>query len=141
MRHPFGRRSTSQTGRRESRDPVLRTPAMGWRAPSALALLSAGWLLTSQATVETSAADGIWWNGIFVGVAVGALATVRLSSTRVSPALSLVNVAIGAWLIMSPLIYGYALWAGSRLAWSDLIAGIFIAAFALASFAGAVGDS
>ena len=91
--------------------------------------------MASRSAIETSAGAAVRWNGILAGAAVVGIAAMRLMNWHVGERLRLANAAVGGWLIMTPLIHGYALWVGSRLAWSDLITGIAITALALASFA------
>ena len=106
-----------------------------WRAFSVATLLGGLWLAASRAAIETSAGTAVVWNGIAAGIAIAVVSAIRLANWHVHPRLSLANVALGGWLIMSPPLYGYALWVGSHLAWNDLLTGIMITACALASFA------
>jgi hypothetical protein len=126
-----------------ARRPVRHARPTGdrwWRAFSVITLLGGVWLVASPSAIEPSVGAAAVWNGVAAGAAVAVAATIRLTGRWTGAALSLATVAIGAWLIMSPLVYGYALWVGSRLAWSDLAIGIIISSVGLASFALGVDD-
>lgn len=105
-------------------------------APSAFALLAGVWLIVSRLIVDFPPAGGgtdAALNGIVIGIAVGLVALVRMATNASNPVLDLVNLALGAWLIISPWIFGYDQWDTWR-SWSDLLAGAVIAAAGLASY-------
>jgi hypothetical protein len=123
--------STEQPSPRNSGRPI----GICWRAFTAMTLLGGIWVVVSRSAIGASADATVRWNGIIAGAVVAVMATMRLANRRVGSTLGIANIAVGGWLIMSPMTYDYALWVGSRLAWSDLVTGIMITAFALASSA------
>ena len=65
------------------------------------------------------------WNSIIAGIIVAVLAATRFSgATR--PWASWVDALVGAWLIISPWVYGYA---GTSWEWNSIIVGIAIVVF------------
>jgi hypothetical protein len=99
-----------------------------------------GWLVGSSFAIEPVAGAAVRWNGIVAGAVVVVMATIRLATGRLAAGMGMANIAAGGWLIMSPLTFGYPLWVGSRLAWSDLATGIMITAVGLASVATGADD-
>jgi BON domain/SPW repeat len=70
------------------------------------------------------------WNSIIVGVLIALVAAARLGSEQASgEPLSWINVVLGAWMIASPFIYGYAQ-AGPFTA-NSIVVGVIVLFLAL----------
>jgi hypothetical protein len=70
------------------------------------------------------------WNSIVVGILIALVAAARLGSDRASgEPLSWINVVLGAWMIASPFIYGYAQ-AGPFTA-NSIVVGVIVLFLAL----------
>jgi hypothetical protein len=71
------------------------------------------------------------WNSVIVGIAIALLASARLAMpTRVAAVPSWINVALGAWLIVSPFLLNYTL---AGVTWNSVIVGALVAIMAFAS--------
>jgi hypothetical protein len=108
-------------------------------APAALVLLGGLWFIVSR-LVFTFPMGGIGprgvLNGIVIGAAIVLIALVRLVTPASSPWLTAVSLVLGAWMIASPWVFGYAHFGtGSRLVWSDIITGAIVVLASLFSWA------
>lgn len=86
---------------------------------SALNSLAGVYLLVSGSFGAVNTGNRL--NSTIAGLAVGVLASSRLSG---APAwVSWLNALIGAWLIISPWVYGYS---GEAWRWNTIVVGIII---------------
>lgn len=97
---------------------------------SAVTFLAGVWLVLSPFVLDYApAAQGVgaYWNDLVVGSAIAVLALVRAVSPRDVPWFSVVNVALGAWLIVAPMVLDYAEGVSRTIAISnDMIVGALI---------------
>ena len=122
-------------------EPAYRGPLgypVGPALPTALLLLAGTWLIVSRLVFNYTAAGstpGGVLNGVVIGLILVLVALARLVTLRSSPALGAVSAILGAWMIASPWVFGYAHWgAGSRGTWSDVITGAVILLAGLATW-------
>jgi SPW repeat len=96
------------------------------RVVNAVVFLAAVWLTVSAdpvAYVGTGRFD-VFWNHAVIGLAVGAVALVRVAKPAGTGALALTNSLLGVWLMMSPFWYGYGGGRTDALAlWNDVLVG------------------
>ena len=92
------------------------SPAYGKREPlgataaSAVTFLAGIWLVLAPFVLDYAPADsgiGAYWNDLVVGVAIAMLAIVRAVAPSNVPWFSIVNVVLGAWLIVAPFVLEY----------------------------------
>jgi hypothetical protein len=106
--------------------------------PTALLLLGGTWLIVSRLVFNYTAAGstpGGVLNGAVIGLILILVAVARLVTWRSSPTLGAASAILGAWMIASPWVFGYAHWgAGSRPTWSDVITGAVILLSGLATW-------
>lgn len=93
--------------------------------PSSLAFVAALWLgfapyVLHFSEVRGGLADGI---DVLVALVVGVLALVRTVVPRDFPAFSVVNAALGLWLVVAPFVLGYEL---ARVVVTDLVVGVLL---------------
>jgi hypothetical protein len=66
----------------------------------------------------------VFWNHAVVGLAIGAVALVRVAKPAGTGALVLTNSLLGAWLVISPFWYGYGGGTADAAAlWNDVAVG------------------
>jgi hypothetical protein len=114
-------------------EPVGGSGAAAHREPAAAAtavvFLAAVWLVVAAIPVAyrgTGRFD-VFWSDVVVGVALAAVALVRLTRTAVAPSLTGITLALGGWLVASPFVLGYG--GGPRDAaafWNDLALGFLV---------------
>ena len=62
------------------------------------------------------------------------VAAIRMATLIRAAALSLVNIALGAWLMMAPFVLDYTAGVDAVSAtWNDIVVGIIVVALALTS--------
>ncbi|MCR6488964.1 SPW repeat protein [Amycolatopsis sp. OK19-0408] len=93
--------------------------------PSSLAFVAALWLgfapyVLHFSQVRHGLADSI---DVLVALVVAVLALVRTVVPRDYPAFSVVNAALGLWLIVAPFLLGYDL---TRVIVTDLVVGVLL---------------
>ena len=102
---------------------------------SAVVVLAGVWLvLAPHALGYAGAGSGFdgFWNDVVVGIAVALIALARVIGR--TPMLSAANVVLGIWLIVMPFVLSYGGGTlGSRATWNDVILGIIVIVFSLAS--------
>ena len=77
-----------------------------------------------------TAATGAFWNSIIAGAAIVLFASSRETAEGYKHATpSWISAAIGAWLLVSPMVLGFS--AISVAFWNHIILGIAVIAFAL----------
>jgi hypothetical protein len=108
---------------------------------STVTLLAGVWLTLSPSALGYGDPDipfGGVWNETVVGITMAVVALIRILTPAASASLSLVNVALGGWLIVAP----FALDSGAAMAdavWNDVVVGAIAIAFAAASWVGGRG--
>ena len=112
-------------------------------AVSALTFLAGVWLVLAPLALDYPAAGAAFdgsWNDVVIGSAIAVVALVRIALPVRIAALGLVNVGLGAWLLVAPTVLSYTSVPGASSAtWNDIIVGIIV--MALASFSALVGLS
>lgn len=118
-------------------------PLYGVREPAAasvasgVAFVAGVWLALAPFALDYAPAEqGFegYWHDIVLGGTIGLLALVRSLAPRHVPGLSVVNVALGAWLVLSPVVLGYEPWPGSTTAAvNNIVVGGVVIAMALLS--------
>lgn len=97
---------------------------------SAVTFLAGAWLVLSPFALNYAPAVqgvGAYWNDLVIGSAIAVLALVRAVSLRNVPWFSVVNVALGAWLIMAPMVLDYAEGVNTaRASANDVIVGVLV---------------
>ena len=87
------------------------------------------WLL-QHVMESTTAPNGVgnaaMWNLYIVGIAIAVLAAAALYVF--SPWEEWINLALGAWLLVSPWLLGFS--ASTALTWNAVVAGILVVVFA-----------
>ncbi|MEU0529050.1 SPW repeat domain-containing protein [Amycolatopsis tolypomycina] len=93
--------------------------------PSSLAFVAALWLGFAPYVLHFSQVRGGLANGIDVAVAlvVAVLALIRTVVPRDFPAFSVVNAALGLWLVAAPFVLGYT---RARIVVVDLVVGVLL---------------
>jgi len=87
------------------------------------------WLIISPFILGYGNAATPMWNSVIVGVGVAILSGVRTTNDGVRQSwLSWVNVILGAWLLFSPFILGFA--DNVAALWNNIILGATIAVLA-----------
>ncbi|MCX2948890.1 SPW repeat protein [Lentzea sp. NEAU-D7] len=108
--------------------PAAPPPAAS--AASAVTFLAGVWLVLSPFALDYAPAVqgvGAYWNDLVVGSAIAVLALVRAVSPRNVPWFSVVNVALGTWLIVAPMVLDYAEGVSTTVATSnDVIVGALV---------------
>jgi len=90
--------------------------------PNWLTLLLAVWLFISP-WVLSPMVSGAWaWNSWVVAVILAVLSIAALA--QVAEWEDWVNLVLGAWLFISPWIYGYT--ATTNLSWNSYIVGVLV---------------
>jgi hypothetical protein len=106
------------------------------RVLNALVFLVAVWLTVSADPVAyrgTGRFD-VFWNHAVVGLAVGAVALVRVAKPAGTGALVLTNAVLGAWVVVSPFGYGYGGGTADGAAlWNDVVVGAAVLLLTVAS--------
>lgn len=88
----------------EGREPL------GATAASAVTFLAGVWLVLAPFVLDYAPAGsgiGAYWNDLVVGIAIATLAIVRAVAPSNVPWFSVVNVVLGAWLIVAPFVLEY----------------------------------
>ncbi len=108
------------------------------RVINAVVFLVAVWLTVSADPVayQGTGRFEVFWNHAVVGLAIGAVALVRVAKPAGTGALALTNSLLGIWLIICPFGYGYG--GGTTDAgalWNDLAVGGGVLVLTLATVA------
>ncbi|SFQ73055.1 SPW repeat-containing protein [Amycolatopsis arida] len=75
--------------------------------PSALVFLAGVWLAASPFALDyVGTSDVSHWTDIVLGAAIAVTGLVRTTAPRALPWFSLVNVLLGAWLVVLPFVLG-----------------------------------
>ncbi|MHA6793790.1 SPW repeat domain-containing protein [Pseudonocardia bannensis] len=104
---------------------------------SALTFLAGIWLIMAPFALNYQnlgpGFDG-YWNDVVIGAAIALVALVRMASPYRSAAVGVVNIGLGAWLILAPFTLGYNLGADAMAAtWNDIIVGVIVIVLATIS--------
>lgn len=110
--------------------PDVDDPGFGAEAFSALAFLAGVWLVIAPFALDRldPAAAG---NNTVVGVAVAAVALVRMAAPARTAAVGLVNVGLGVWLVCAPFVLDLP----PAAATNDVVVGVLLVLVAAASAA------
>ncbi|WP_020658579.1 SPW repeat domain-containing protein [Amycolatopsis benzoatilytica] len=124
--------NTALTGLR-TRDRKLRES----RLPLTAEFIAGVWLVIAAFAYSysyTLSAVAGFWNSLLCGIVVAAVALVRFGLPERARWLGVVNLAIGAWLIVAPFAFGYPV-DGHRdaLRTSALLVGVLLAIFSVVS--------
>ncbi len=88
----------------------VRDDSMGASAASAVTFLAGVWLVIAPFALDYTATGGGfdgYWNDVAIGIVIAVLALVRAVAPREVPWFSLVNVGLGAWLLVAPWVLAY----------------------------------
>jgi len=100
------------------------------RTASSINAVLGGWLVISPWVYGFVATAGaMTWNNIIVGLAILACGWSRYRQPHVRVGLSWTNVALGAWTVLSPLVFNFT--SDSRSMWNGLIIGLVVMALAI----------
>jgi hypothetical protein len=99
------------------------------RAASIICLLAGIWLFVSPWVYGATGENR--WNSWLVGAAIFLLGIVRVTRPAYSTGISWVNAVLGAWVLCSPWIYGYAANSGRLI--NSVCVGFVVLVCALAS--------
>ncbi|WP_300011640.1 hypothetical protein [Pseudonocardia sp.] len=103
-------------------------PGLGAEALSALSFLAGVWLVVAPYAIDQVDPAGTWI-GTAVGVAVAIVAVVRMLAPARAVAVGIVNVGLGAWLVVLPLVVDRPAPAERN----DVIVGVLLILFAASS--------
>lgn len=92
---------------------------------SGLNMVAGLWLVISPA-VFGSTSSASTWNHALVGILLTCLAAARYFNASMPAWLSWINVVLGAWIFLSPWLFGYV--DTPRLLWSNMLIGLLIMA-------------
>lgn len=109
---------------------------LGASAASAVTFLAGVWLVLAPFVLDYAPAGsgiGAYWNDVVVGVAIATLAIVRTVAPSNVPWFSIVNVALGAWLIVAPFVLEYEGTNKGVSIGNDLAIGMVVIVMAAAS--------
>ncbi|MCX2948883.1 SPW repeat domain-containing protein [Lentzea sp. NEAU-D7] len=101
-----------------------------------MTFLAGIWLVLAPFVLEyvpASSGIGAYWNDLVVGVAIATLAIVRTVAPSNVPWFSIVNVALGAWLIVAPFVHEYEGANKGVMIGNDLAVGMVVIVMAAAS--------
>lgn len=95
------------------------------RIASGINVLSGLYLLCLPWTLHYIAADpSAALGSVAIGALMAIIGFVRISSPRRMAALSVINLALGFWTLISPWVYGFTLEAART--WSSVLIGIIV---------------
>jgi hypothetical protein len=104
---------------------------------SALVFIAGIWLIIAPFSLDYRNTGGEfsgYWNDVVIGVALAAVALVRIVSPVATAPLSVINVLLGMWLIIAPFILGYNEGADAAAATvNDIIVGVLVVLLATVS--------
>jgi len=95
----------------------------GLRATAVLNTLIGIWVFVSP-WVYGAGSNGNAWNSWIVGALIAIIAIIRSANPLTTRALGWVNMILGAWLFISPWIYGYTANSGRFI--NSLCAGAIV---------------
>lgn len=102
-----------------------RTDAGAIRAASGLNALAGLWLIVAPWVLGFSAdAGGGVWNAVIVGVIIAVLAAARFFGAYGAAWMSWVNALLGAWVVISPWVFGYS--GNAARLWNSIIVGLLV---------------
>jgi hypothetical protein len=117
----------------------LRQNSIGTSVASTVTFLAGVWLIISPFALDypdTDVGFAGYRNDVLVGAVIGALALVRAATPHDLPWFSVVNAALGGWLIAAPQVLAYAEAAdASNATANDVIVGVVVLVVAAASAA------
>jgi hypothetical protein len=103
------------------------------RAAAVVNLILGAWFFVSP-WVYGGAVNANAWNSWIVGALIALFALIRLSSFSGARALAWVNMILGAWVFVSPWVYGYVANTGRFL--NSLCVGVVIFIVSLTAASG-----
>jgi hypothetical protein len=116
----------------------LDPPRRGGRTGplDALVFLAAVWLVLASVPMvyQPTGRFDLLWNDVVVGTAVGVVTMVRLVRPGVAAPTAGITCALGGWLVLAPLVFGYGAGrAGHAARWNDLTVGAVVVVLSLAT--------
>ena len=119
-------------------------PTRGYSAPAASAVMASAlvfiagiWLIIAPFSLDYRNTGGDfngYWNDVVIGVALAAVALVRIVSPVATAPLSVINVLLGMWLIIAPFILGYNDGSDAAAATvNDIVVGLIVVVLAAVS--------
>jgi hypothetical protein len=109
------------------------TPQRTNRGVSGLNIVLGIWVIISPFVLAFTQYPVAMWNNIAVGCAVTLCALVRTSSTRNQNGWSWLNVLLGAWLLISSFVLGFATLTVAM--WNNIIIGVLTIIIAASTLA------
>jgi SPW repeat len=100
------------------------------KTASTVTLLAGIWLFISPWVYSVSRLPNAW-NSWVVGLAIAALAAIRIGSPAELPGLSWLNCLLGVWTFASPWVFGYTADSGRLV--NSLCVGVVVFFMALRS--------
>ena len=112
--------------RRQRRRPPAHTddPGVLQRLashPSVFVVAAGAWLMVAPFAVDDEYSG---WSDVVTGAVMVVVGIVRILAPARTAALSLINVALGGWLIAAPFALGYS--AVPAATWNDVIVGMVV---------------
>ncbi|MGN6444767.1 SPW repeat protein [Amnibacterium sp.] len=107
-------------------------------ASSGINVLAGLWLIVAPWVAGYSGQTGATWNEVAVGVAVSLIGLCRMLAPISTMMLSLVNLVLGAWMIVAPWLPNLHTGVTALSVWNQVITGIVIAALAIWSASSSV---
>jgi uncharacterized membrane protein HdeD (DUF308 family) len=103
--------------------------ATSTKTASVLNVIAGLWLLISPFVLGFSAMQTATWDTAVVGVIVLVLAWTRAANPARYVGLSVINLLLGVWLIVSPFVLAYS--TSRPATWNDVVFGIVVAILAI----------
>jgi hypothetical protein len=94
------------------------------RWASGVNVLAGLWMIISPFVLGYSNLSGALWSDVIVGIAIAVVAAIRAGGAVDQPWLSWVNALLGAWLIVSPWVLGFA--DSANALWNNVIIGVIV---------------
>ena len=125
-----------------ARRALSRRSSSSWRrlldemthTPSELIVIAGLWLTCAPLVLDHGKADiaFLGWNDVVVGLAMVGLAFIRVVAPQRTAPLSLIQAALGAWLIAAPFVRGYQSAIAATV--NDVLVGVAVMVLALLSW-------
>lgn len=105
--------------------------------PSAFVAVAGLWLVSAPFVLDHRGTGGGFdsrWNDIVVGAVLIIVAMIRVIAPIGTGRLSLINVALGWWLVVAPFALGHSGTGARAATWNDIIVGVIVVMVAGVSF-------
>ncbi len=113
------------------RQPTVETERQTVYSTSGINIVAGLWLILAPAALGYAGVEAALWNSVVVGIAVAAMAILRVVRPLEFEGVSWTNFILGIWLVVSPFVLG--LWDLTPMVWNNIIVGIVILALAATS--------